>query len=314
MADKKQTTPKVETKAAESDSIVVYNIEVPSEVINDSKPMPKKSGKKLKNEKVIELPIGADEAAPPKKEPPKNEPPEKEPPKKEPPKKEPAKKTTQKKQTKKVPAKKEPPKKPAEEPKEELTNTSKEVLAALEMIDDEPTQEEIVLEPIVEKSEEEPVKVKAEEKPKGREAQRRTTKKKAPAKKLATPEEQKKAEELRKKPEAAPVTEIKLPYVAKKPASKRDFNDGAKRVTENKTLSKILTWIIPTHTDSMTEVIRKGIVIICIVVLIFSMGILIRSTRLEKKAGKENAGDYFVKKYVYSYDIYKDSNSGKENK
>ncbi|MBQ2091992.1 MAG: hypothetical protein II473_02245 [Clostridia bacterium] len=294
MADKKQTTPKVETKAAESDSIVVYNIEVPSEVINDSKPMPKKSGKKLKNEKVIELPIGADEAAPPKKEP--------------------AKKTTQKKQTKKVPAKKEPPKKPAEEPKEELTNTSKEVLAALEMIDDEPTQEEIVLEPIVEKSEEEPAKVKAEEKPKGREAQRRTTKKKAPAKKLATPEEQKKAEELRKKPEAAPVTEIKLPYVAKKPASKRDFNDGAKRVTENKTLSKILTWIIPTHTDSMTEVIRKGIVIICIVVLIFSMGILIRSTRLEKKAGKENAGDYFVKKYVYSYDIYKDSNSGKENK
>jgi len=302
VADKKQTTPKVETKA-DADNIVVYNIEVPSEVINDSKPMPRKSGKKLKNEKVIELPIGEAEETPPKKEPPK----------KEPAKKEPAKKTTQKKQTKKAPAKNEPPKKPAEEPKEELTNTSKEVLAALEMIDDEPTHEEVVLEPIVEKSEEEP-EVKAEEKPKGREAQRRTTKKKAPAKKLATPEEQKKAEELRKKPEAAPVTEIKLPYVAKKPATKRDLSDGARRVTENRTLSKILTWIIPTHTDSMTEVIRKGIVIICIVVLIFSMGILIRSTRLEKKAGKENAGDYFVKKYVYSYDIYKDSKSGKENK
>jgi hypothetical protein len=312
VADKKQTTPKVETKAADADNIVVYNIEVPSEVINDSKPMPRKSGKKLKNEKVIELPIGGAEETPPQKEPQKKEE-KKEPPKKEPPKKEPAKKTTQKKQTKKAPAKKEPPKEPAEEPKEELTNTSKEVLAALEMIDDEPTQEEIVLEPIVEKSEEEP-EVKVEEKPKGREAQRRTTKKKAPAKKLATPEEQKKAEELRKKPEAAPVTEIKLPYVAKKPATKRDLSDGAKRVAENKTLSKVLTWIIPTHTDSMTEVIRKGIVIICIVVLIFSMGILIRSTRLEKKAGKENAGDYFVKKYVYSYDIYKDSQSGKENK
>lgn len=309
MADKNKTTSKVETKAAESDNIVVYNIEVPSEVINDSQPVPRKSNKKLKNEKVIELPIGeAEEEAPPKKEPPK----------KAPQKKEPAKRPQQKKTTKKEAVKKEPPKEapkeaPAEPPKEdkqELSNTSKEVLAALEMIEDEPTQEEIVLEPIVEKDKE----PEAEEKPKGREAQKRTTKKKAPAKKLATPEEQKKAEELRKKPEEAPVQEIKLPYVAKKPATKRDFNDGARKVSENKTLSKVLTWIIPTHTDGMTEVIRKGIVIICIVVLIFSMGILIRSTRLEKKASKENAGNYFVTKYVYSYDIYQDSKSGKENK
>ncbi|MBQ6752895.1 MAG: hypothetical protein IJR10_03890, partial [Clostridia bacterium] len=81
MADKKQTTPKVETKAADADNIVVYNIEVPSEVINDSKPMPRKSGKKLKNEKVIELPIGGAEETPPQKEPQKKEE-KKEPPKK----------------------------------------------------------------------------------------------------------------------------------------------------------------------------------------------------------------------------------------
>lgn len=106
--------------------------------------------------------------------------------------------------------------------------------------------------------------------------------------------------------------EIKNPYVNKKPAKKRDFNDGAKAVKNaTKELPKVLAWFIPTQNDKMEELIRKGLVIICIIVLIFSMGILIKSTHLEKKASEDNAGSQFVNKYVYSYEIYDKSDKEK---
>lgn len=106
--------------------------------------------------------------------------------------------------------------------------------------------------------------------------------------------------------------EIKLPYVNKKPAKERDFSDGAKAVQSASTeLPKFLAWFIPTQNDKMDEIIRKGLVIICIIVLIFSMGILIKSTHLEKKASDDNAGSQFVNKYVYSYEIYDKSEKEK---
>lgn len=123
----------------------------------------------------------------------------------------------------------------------------------------------------------------------------------------------------KKKPKTAPPLEkpverepIKTPYVNRKPATKRDFNDGAKAVKNaTKELPKVLAWFIPTQNDKMEELIRKGLVIICMIVLIFSMGILIKSTHLEKKASEDNAGSQFVNKYVYSYEIY--DKSDKEN-
>ena len=123
----------------------------------------------------------------------------------------------------------------------------------------------------------------------------------------------------KKKPKKAPPVEkpeekesIKIPYVNKKPATKRDFSDGAKAVKNaTKDLPKVLAWFIPTQNDKMEELIRKGLVIICIIVLIFSMGILIKSTRLEKKASEDNAGSQFVNKYVYSYEIYDKSDKEK---
>lgn len=105
---------------------------------------------------------------------------------------------------------------------------------------------------------------------------------------------------------------IKVPYVNKKPATKRDFSDGAKAVKNaTKDLPKVLAWFIPTQNDKMEELVRKGLVIICIIVLIFSMGILIKSTHLEKKASEDNAGSQFVNKYVYSYEIYDKSDKEK---
>lgn len=286
---------------AESDNLQIFNIEVPADVINDTAEGLRKSNKKLENETVVELPIGDPDSAEIPKENPKKETQKKKPERK--------RQTTQKKQTKKTQKPKEepvtvPPEEDLEpEPvveTEELSNTSKEVLAALEMISDEPTGEEILLEPIEKTEEQKPAK------PQGREAQKRKTRTKAPAKKLATPEEQKKAEALREQEAKPPIREIQVPPVRKKPQKQQSGN----------TTQKILSYIIPTQNDGMTEVIRKGIVIICIVVLLFSMGILIRSTHLQKKASKENAGNYFVKKYVYSYDINKDKqkeNSKTEN-
>ncbi len=123
----------------------------------------------------------------------------------------------------------------------------------------------------------------------------------------------------KKKPKQAPPLEkpeekesIKVPYVTKKTATKRDFSDGAKAVKNaTKDLPKVLAWFVPTQNDKMEELVRKGLVIICIIVLIFSMGILIKSTHLEKKASEDNAGSQFVNKYVYSYEIYDKSNKEK---
>ena len=280
---------------AGSDNLQIFNIEVPADVINDNAPAPKKSNKKLKNERVVELPIGETSEEQPTEEVKPEVPPKKEPPKK--------KKPAQKKQPKKPKQEPKPEPEPEPEPeklklpeeedkKEELSNTSMEVLAALEMISDESTEEEILLEPI----EEEPPKPEKT----GREAQKRTTKKKAPAKKLATPEEQKKVEALKEQEAKPPIQEITVQPVPKK---------AARETKTSNTTSKILSYIIPTQSDGMNEIIRKGIVIICIVVLLFSMGILIRSTHLENKASKENAGNYFVNKYIYSYEVNKDNKS-----
>ena len=311
---------------AESDNLQIFNIEVPADVINDNAEKPRKSNKKLANETVVELPIGEPAEAEPPKEKPKREAQKKKPAQK--------RQTTQKKQTRQPKKAQTPKEEPeiappevnignideeipdepipeikedfsealAEEPKpepetEELSNTSKEVLAALEMISDEASEDEILLEPIEKAEEQKPAK------PQGREAQKRKTKAKAPAKKLATPEEQKKAEVLRKESAKPPIREIQVPPPAKKKPKKQQSGVNTQ---------KILSYIIPTQSDGMTEVIRKGIVIICIVVLLFSMGILIKSTRLEKKASKENAGNYFVNKYVYSYDINKNKESKKD--
>lgn len=258
-------------------NITLFNIEVPKEVIDEKKQPPKNMQKK------------------------------------------PAKKPSQTKKTRtetQKPVKRQPPKKPVEEKvelpkakpepevKEELSQSSLDMLADLEagLKKEEEEKaakkmEEAAKKNIGEIIAEEPVPAK---KPLQK---RKVAKKTAPPKKLATEEAKKASKEKAKKP---PITEIKLPYMENKAANSKDWNDGARPVRKNKNLSKFLSWIIPTHGDEMTEIIRKGLVIICIVVLIFSMGILFKSTRLEKKASEKNAGTYFVNKYVQSYDIYKD--------
>jgi len=252
-----------------NDTITLYNIEVPKEVINDKKP-PKNA------QKTTKKPTAA----------------------------------AQKKKTRteaQKPVKKEVPKEAEAETKEALSQTSLDMLADLEKglkKEEEEKAAKKKMEAAAKKNldeiiGEDPIPVKNP--PQKRKVAKKTT----PTKKLATPEAKKASAEKKKKP---PITEIKLPYMERNTKSK-DWNDGARPVRKNKNLSKVLSWFIPTHGDEMTEILRKGLVIICIVVLIFSMGVLLKSTRLEKKASEKNAGTYFVNKYVTSYEIYNDKES-----
>ena len=102
------------------------------------------------------------------------------------------------------------------------------------------------------------------------------------------------------------VTEFKLPYVEKKPVPKKEFSKQKKTSKRFRRLPKIVEWFVPTHKDNIFETARKGLVLICIILLIISTAILIKSTRLEEEAKEENSGTYFVTKYVYSYAIYQD--------
>lgn len=292
----------------ENGNIMLFNIEVPKEVINDKQP-PKNMQNRAKSTQK--------------------------------PAQKSASKTTQKKVTKDVPNKqtKKPTQKAdtkadskkqtkpvQEEPefaREEISDTSKEVLQELEQIIANTSKiEEKVEEPVVEK---EVVEIKEEKKvpqnkqpqkkpaqkkpaqtsqkkaaeapkkaaaPKKKPAQERTlSKETGPTKKLATEEAKKASVEKEKK---SSIKEIKLPSKTTRPTNKGNIKN------------QIATWFIPTQGDGMNEILRKGLVIICLVVLIFSMGVLFKTTRLEKKVSEKNAGTYFVNKYVTSYEIYKD--------
>ncbi len=69
----------------------------------------------------------------------------------------------------------------------------------------------------------------------------------------------------------------------------------------------MLTYFVPIRGDGIGEIIRKGIVDICIVLLIVSMAILIKSTKSATSDESQNGN--IITNYALSYDINSKTNS-----
>ncbi len=66
-----------------------------------------------------------------------------------------------------------------------------------------------------------------------------------------------------------------------------------------KPLPLFLSWFVPVQGDSVWEIIRKGLVVICSVLLVVSMAVLINSThKPEKKPDDKNALDGYADEFV----------------
>ena len=85
-------------------------------------------------------------------------------------------------------------------------------------------------------------------------------------------------------------------------AEPKDLDDGTEPVnTELKGIPKVLSLFVPTQSDGLSEIIRKGLLVICFVIIIVSVVVLVKSTK--QPAGEDDIGSNFVTRYVYSYQI-----------
>ncbi len=91
-----------------------------------------------------------------------------------------------------------------------------------------------------------------------------------------------------------------------------DYDDGTKSDDSYvKPLPRIASIFIPTQTDSVFEIIRKGFVVICMIILTVSMVVLFKSTKQPRS--RDDVGANFVTKYVNSYSVNQDKLQSTDN-